>query len=149
MSNFLKIVNIFDAKLTPSERVGKWQENATPSEGVEKCRSDGITAVGSISRKCTGRGIRTPSEGVGEWRESATPPEGVEKCRSDGITAVGSVCRKCTGHGILTPSEGVWKWQKNATPYEGCSETGPPQRHRIPGFAAVAETKPKYAGILN
>ena len=63
--------------MTPSERVGKWQENATPSEGVEKCRSDGITAVGSVRRKCTGHGIRTPSEGVGKWQENATPSEGV------------------------------------------------------------------------
>ena len=52
------------ADMTPSEGVGKWQENATPSEGVMRGKGDerAMPFTGAVTRDAAKQGLRNGTE---------------------------------------------------------------------------------------
>ena len=102
--------------VTPSEGVGKWRENASPSEGG-MARGNGKCGVRRLPGQCC---FCTPSEGERKMREFGSPSEG-------GMARGNWKCgdRWLSGrYGFCAPLEGEQKMRGNGSPSEGGNGTG-------------------------
>ena len=102
---------VLPQNVTPSEGVGKWRENASPSEGG-MARGNGKCGDRRLPGQCC---FCTPSEGERKMREFGSPSEG-------GMARGNWKCgdRWLSGrYGFCAPLEGEQKMREFGSPSEG------------------------------